>query len=445
MTEKQKKQIEELKEILKQPSIAAKNQGMQKMAEKIEQKLKELGAETKKIQVENSYPYIYAEIGEGPKTLLIYDHYDVQPCDNIDLWESDPFEPEIRDGKLYARGVSDNKGYFMLRVQAIREILEEDNKLPIKIKFLVEGEEEIGSPNLHTLSEEYGYLWEDADICLWESGGVNENDEPEMALGQKGITYIELSCEKGERDLHSGNASFVDSPVWRLVHALSTLRDKNGKVTVPELQKQIKEPTEKEEEIIKNKKWDGDKLLESFGREEFLAGRSKQEEVLNNHYFAGTCNICGIWGGFTELGGIKTVIPNKATAKIDFRLVADQDSTRVADFIRDHLDKNGFDDVKVKELLNEPVSKSDINNPLLQKVVSIIGEGYGTDVQLAVTAGSSGPGYYVASKYNMPIFHLGGGYPGTKAHAPNENVRLEDYFKVIEVTKKVIRELGKIE
>ncbi len=442
MTEKQKKQIEELKEILKQPSIAAKNQGMQKMAEKIEQTLIKLGAETKKIEVGNSYPYIYAEIGEGPKTLLIYDHYDVQPCDNMELWESDPFKPEIRDGKLYARGVSDNKGNFLSRVQAIRDILESDNELPIKIKFLVEGEEEIGSPNLHTLSEEYGYLWEDADICLWESGGVNENDEPEMVLGQKGITYIELSCEMGERDLHSGNASLVDSPVWRLIHALAILRDKEGNVTIPDLQEQVKSPTEKEKEIIKNKKWDGEKLLESMGRGEFLGGRETQEEVLNYHYFSATCNICGIWGGFTELGGIKTILPNKVTAKIDFRLVADQDSIKVTEIVREYLDENGFKDVEVKELINEPVSKSDINNSLLQKVIDTMSEEYEAEVQLAVTSGGSGPGYYVASKFNIPIFYSGAGYPRSKSHAPNENIRLKDYFKAIEVTKKIIRELG---
>jgi acetylornithine deacetylase/succinyl-diaminopimelate desuccinylase-like protein len=442
--EKEDKYIQELFEFLCHSSIAATGKGMKEMAGKVQQKLKDLGAKTQLLKADGSYPYVYGELGEGEKTLLIYDHYDVQPCENIDLWESKPFEPEIRDGKIYARGVSDNKGNLMLRIQAIRLIQEKLDKLPIKIKFLIEGEEEIGSPGLHKLSDEYGHLWEDADICLWETGGVNEKKQPVMVLGQKGVTYMELSCEQGERDLHSGNASLVNSAVWRLIHALATLRDKVGNVTIPELNKCIRKPTETEKEMIKKQDWDAAEVLKSLGREEFIGGYNvddKQEGVLTKHYFTPTCNICGIWGGFTEPRGIKTVLPNKATAKIDFRLVKDQDSTVVADIVRRYLDEKGFDDVEVNELINEPVHKSDVNNQLLQKVIGIISDSYGENTQLAITSGGSGPGYYVADRFAIPVFHLGAGYPGTNAHAPNENVRIDDYIKAIDATIDVILNL----
>lgn len=436
--------LEELFELLRLPSIAATGEGMEEMAVKVEQKLKELGAETRVFKVEDSYPYVYAEIGEGDKTLLIYDHYDVQPCENLDLWHSEPFEPEIRDGKIYSRGVADNKGNLMLRIQAIRLIKEKIGKLPIKIKFLVEGEEEIGSPNLHKLSEVHGHLWEDADICLWETGGVNEKSQPAMVLGQKGITYLELSCKLGDKDLHSGHASLFDSAIWRLIHALSTLRDKDGYLTISELNKKIVKPTEKELDLIRKEDWDAKKVLGAGGRESFLGGyksNDNKEKILERHYFTPTCNICGIWGGFTEPGGVKTVLPNKVCAKIDLRLVKNQDSSRVLDIVRSHLEEKGFGDIDVKELVSEPVFKTDPGNKLLQKVINTIGESYGEKVQLKITSGGSGPGFYVAGKYDIPVFHLGASYPNTQAHAPNENIRIKDYLKALDATVDVVLSL----
>lgn len=434
--------LQELVEFTSQPSIANQNMGMDEMAKKVDERLTKLGAKTQILTVGKSFPNIYAEIGEGDKTMLIYNHYDVQPADNLELWESEPFKPEFRDGKLFARGSADNKGNLLLRIQAVELYLEKFKKLPIKIKWIIEGEEEIGSPHLHDLSDEYGHMWNDADLCIWETGGVDEDGNPATVLGWKGISYLELSCEMGERDLHSGNATLADSAVWRLLHALTTLRDVEGNVTIPELTKSIKQPTQKEIELMKKEPWDKSKALESLGRTEFLKGSADKEEVLKQHYFNGSCNICSIKGGFME-EGIKTVLPNKASAKIDLRLVMDQDSSKVADIVREHLISNGFDDIQVNELIHEPVAKGSIDNETLQKAIESVENSYGRSMNVKVTSGGSGPAYHVASKYDIPILEVGGNYPETKAHAPNENIRVDDYFNGMHAFMNLIGDFGK--
>ncbi len=430
--------IQELVEFLKQPSIAALNKGMKEMADKVEEKLKSIGAKTQQLTIDGSYPYIIATLGEGEKTLLIYDHYDVQPEDPIELWDTPPFSPTIKNGKIYARGVADNKGNLLYRIQAIRTYIQQHGSLPIKIIWLIEGEEEIGSPHLEAFSEKYGHLWKDADICIWETGGVDEKDRPAMTIGMKGVLYVELISTLGQRDLHSGYASMVDSAVWRLLYALVSLRDKNGRITLDGFEKTITFPTAKEWELMENLDFDKEKTLQSLGRKNFLNNETDKKKVLFRHFFNGTCNICGIWGGFTKPKGIKTIIPNKASAKIDFRLVKDQDPDEILRLLREHLNKRGFKDIKIDKLVSEPVAKTDINHPLLQKIIKTISNSYGTEMQIKITSGGSGPMYFVADKYNIPVFHQGAGYPDAKEHAPNENIRIKDYIKAIEIFMDII-------
>lgn len=375
-------------------------------------------------------------------TLLIYNHYDVQPAGDEKLWESKPFEPEVRDGHIYARGVADNKGNLLMRLQAIRYYLENYGDLPIRIIYLVEGEEEIGSPNLDALAKAYGHLWKDADLCIWETGGVNEEGSPHTELGMKGVTYLELHSKLGDHDLHSGEASMFESPVWRLVQALNTLRSPEGKVLIDGIREQIKPPAERELQMIKDQMFDLQETLRSEGRDSFLNNEKDKDNILKFHYFEPTCNICGIWGGFMEPGGIKTIIPMEATAKIDLRLVADLDASQIAGMIRAHLDKRGFTDIEVKELIALPVGKTDVNNRFLERSHMLLEEAYGVKPDVTVTSGGSGPFYYIASQFNIPVFHIGALYPANRSHAPNENIRVKDYQKGLSAMLHIIDGLG---
>jgi acetylornithine deacetylase/succinyl-diaminopimelate desuccinylase-like protein len=197
---------DELRAFLRQPSIAAQGIGLEETAALVADRLRRLGAEAQILRLPDAAPVVYGSIGQGERTLLIYDHYDVQPPEPLELWHSQPFDPSERDGKLYARGVADNKGNLMLRIQAIESWLATEGDLPIRINFLVEGEEEIGSVHLEEFCQQYADLLK-ADGCLWETGGKNALEQPAIYCGAKGICYVELVARGASHDLHSSNAT----------------------------------------------------------------------------------------------------------------------------------------------------------------------------------------------------------------------------------------------
>ncbi|SFR97025.1 M20/M25/M40 family metallo-hydrolase [Anaeromicropila populeti] len=436
-----KKYLDELYEILQIPSVAVEGNGVYEVVEKIKDMFLEIGVETNTFEVNGSYPYLFAEFGEGSFTLLIYDHYDVQPTGDLNLWKSNPFQPEIREGKIYARGVADNKGNLMLRLQAIRLLKDRYKKIPIKIKWIIEGEEELGSPNLEAFSQKYGHLWNDSDLCLWESGGVDESGRPVILFGYKGISYMELSCKLGEKDLHSGNASYFDSAVWKLVQALNTLRDKDGYLTIPKLTECIEKPTEQEMQLLIQEKFDAEKFLNAKGRTDFIGNHTDKIEILKRHYFYNTCNISGLWAGYTGQG-IKSVMPCEAHAKLDIRLVKNQNSKEVAGIVSEHLKEHGFDDITVRELINEPVSTTDIDNPIINFLIQQIEISFEKEVNVKLSAAGTGPAYFLSTQYKIPIFSLGALYPGVNAHAPNEHVREDDYFTALSATYDILLSLS---
>jgi len=233
---------EELKEFCRQPSIAAQGIGLDEMAALVHARLKKLGAETRLMPVHGGPPVVYGEMGDGQRTLLIYDHYDVQPPDPLDLWISRPFDPQIRGGKIYARGVADNKGNLLARVQAVEAYRATIGELPLRVKWVIEGEEEVGSPHLASFAAEHAALLT-ADGCLWEAGYKDDSERPTMSLGVKGIMYLELKAYGARSDLHSALATIVPNPVWRLVWALSTLKDENDNILVDGLMDHVAEPT----------------------------------------------------------------------------------------------------------------------------------------------------------------------------------------------------------
>src|SRR5690625_5270595 len=271
---------------------------MEKMAKMVEQLLEEVDADIEYIETEG-YPIVYGEIkNNNEKTLSFYNHYDVQPEDPIDEWDTEPFEPTIIDGRLFGRGTADNKGNLLARVCAVHAYQQVYGKLPVDIKFVFEGEEEVGSPNLMTFAKEHPEKME-TDGFLWEGGERASDGGLDVGLGVKGICYVELVARAGNRDLHSSEAPVIENPAWRLVWALNTLKNEQEEILIDGFYDDIIPVTEEEIEFIKNIPVDEETMLKERGLSNFLHNVSGLE-LKKKLFLDPTCTICGIESGYTD-------------------------------------------------------------------------------------------------------------------------------------------------
>jgi acetylornithine deacetylase/succinyl-diaminopimelate desuccinylase-like protein len=370
---------------------------------------------------------------------LVYDHYDVQPPDPLDLWESEPFDPQIREGKLYARGVSDNKGDLLARIQSVEAYRATIGELPLKIKWVIEGEEEVGSPHVASFAEENAALLT-ADGCLWEAGGKDESERLTFYLGCKGVMYLELRAQGAKSDLHSSLATIVPSPVWRLVWALSTLKDENDHIMVDGLMDRVAKPTAAEMEMLARVPFDEEKMKARFGIPRFIRGLTGIE-ALQKHLYEPTCNVCGIKAGYIEQG-TKTVLPGTAMAKLDFRLVPDLEPDLVVKLLRQHLDRRGFGDIEIVPLVGGHSARTPPDAPIVKAAIAAARTVYGDDPVIYPLIAGSGPMYPLTQALGIPAFSTGVGHAGSLAHAPNENIRLKDYFEGIRFFAELVRQFG---
>ena len=421
--------LDELDEFLRMPSISAREgEGFRECAEWVANKLREAGAEAS-IMETDGHPVVYAEAGEGERTLLSYGHYDVQPPEPLELWESEPFEPTIRDGSLYARGVADDKGDVLARIQALRLFGEEHGPLPFKLKFLIEGEEEVGSPNFAPFVRANAELLS-ADACLWEAAWKDEAGRPVIFCGTKGMAYVELHARGPSHDLHSMYGGIAPNPAWRLVQALRTIKDERGNITIDGLDELAEEPSEKDLEAISRIPFDAGALKESWGVEAFDRDLS-DEDALFEMLLRPTANIAGIISGYTGPGS-KTIVPSEAFVKMDLRLVAGQSPGPVVELLRSHLRRRGFDDIEVVEMHGVEVAKTPIDSPVVQTAVEtwqVLGH---EDPVVYPTVGGSGPTSLIATELGIPTIMTGAvANVGSRFHSPNEWVRLDDYFESI--------------
>src|SRR5919202_6015316 len=278
--------LEELKEFLGMPSVSAQvsddEANFRGCARWVQGKLEEAGAEARIMETEG-HPVVYAEVGgsrrDSERALLSYGHYDVQPPEPLELWESDPFEPTVRDGVIFARGVADDKGDVLARIQALRLYQQEFGPLPFKLKFLIEGEEEVGSPSLANFVRSNEELLA-ADACLWEASMKDEADRPIIFCGTKGMLYVELRAKGASRDLHSMYAGIAPNPAWRLVQALRTIRDENGEIALDGLEDLIVPPEKEDLEAISEIPFDDATLKSSWGIGSFDRDLSGEEAIV---------------------------------------------------------------------------------------------------------------------------------------------------------------------
>jgi acetylornithine deacetylase/succinyl-diaminopimelate desuccinylase-like protein len=432
----------ELATLCAQPSIAAQNLGMQECAQLVAEMLK---ARDFKVEImpTDGAPVVYAERkGKQDKTLMFYNHYDVQPPEPLEEWASPPFEPTIRDGKMYARGVADDKGHIVSRLHAIDAILEQDGELPCNIKFVIEGEEETSSVHLHEFIELHQAKLA-ADACVWEFGGVDHRGVPIQYLGLRGICYVELSVRTASIDAHSGlGGSIFPNAAWRLIWALRSIKGTDEVIRIPGHYDDVVPPSARDLELLAALPEVSEEYKERYGVDYFLKGLTGGIELRREEVFVPTCTICGFSSGY-EGEGSKTVLPAYAMAKVDFRLVPNQKPEDVLLNLRKFLDDGGFQDVEITYLGGEPAARTDPDDPFVKLVVAAAEPVYGMPMQIAPMIGGSGPNYPFVHTLGLPVVTAGVGYPGSQAHAPNENMRIDLYLKGAEHIARIMKEFGK--
>jgi acetylornithine deacetylase/succinyl-diaminopimelate desuccinylase-like protein len=424
--------IEALEELLKIPSVSTIHKGIEECAEKVNQFLEEAGFSTQIIETKG-HPVVFGEKkGSEDKTLLFYDHYDVQPPEPLEEWKSPPFEPEIRTNRLYARGVADNKGNIMARLAAVERISE----LPITIKFVIEGEEEIGSPSLEAFVRKHQELLR-ADGCIWEAGYKDAAGRPTMFLGAKGLCYVELEARGPNRDLHSASAVLVENPAWTLIRALTSLKDFEETILIEGFYDDITPPEKEEQDLVSEIPYNGNLTKEMLGIDKFLLDMSDTEAV-SKILYGPSCNICGIFAGYTGEGS-KTVLPSKAMAKVDFRLVPNQDPIKIFKLLKNHLKKHEFTDIDVRLMGPLWPAKTSFKERFVTVVRESMDSVYDEKTIVYPTMSGSGPMWLFTDVLKIPTISIGVGDAESRAHSPNESINLTDYQEGIQVIEEVIK------
>jgi acetylornithine deacetylase/succinyl-diaminopimelate desuccinylase-like protein len=433
--------IDLLKLLCSSPSVSAEGRALAETADLVESLLVETGFETRQLSADGGPPAVWGELrGRSDRTLLLYNHYDVQPADPLELWETPPFEPTIRDGKLFARGTSDNKSQIALRLATIRAL---GGDLPATIRWIIEGEEEVASPTFDAIAAAHADLLR-ADGCLWEGGGLTSDGRPDLTLGFKGGLCVRLDLEVLRIDAHSAVAAVVPSAPWRLVEALATLRAPNGRVLIDGFYDAVRAPTDELRRLIAEQSPTvDDDLREAYGVKTFLDDL-QGEELRERISFAPTANIAGIHSGYSG-PGFKTVLPARASASMDFRLVPDQQPEDVLRRLRGHLDAHGFEDIEITALAQLYPAATPPTDPFVARAVAVAERVAGKPA--SITPLSPGGQPIVASLAR----HVGvpgvsapdnAVYWGNAAHAPNEHIRLQDIAPAIRYLAALLEDLG---
>ncbi len=424
-----------------QPSVSAQPEGLEECGELTVKLIREAGLSALLLRAPGGPPVVYGMgAGIAPTTLLLYNHYDVQPADPLEEWQSPPFQPLVADGKVYGRGTADTKGNIVARLWALRAYQQVFGWLPVTVKFLIEGEEEVGSPHL----EEFLHETEQrerfaADVCLWEGSYVDWNGRPDIRLGVKGILYVELEARTAERDMHSSWAPVVPNPAWRLLHALASLKDMDERILIPGFYDAVRPATSEELASLEFLPMDMEQTRVGFGIAGFL-GNSTGVDYWRKLMLEPTCNICGIESGYTGAGA-KTVLPASARAKLDFRLAPDQRPGDILRKLSDHLANQGFGDIEVRLIAAESPARSSMTAPFVALVKAAAVDAYGMPAGVYPSFPGTGPMSPIIELLGVTVADSGVGYSGSQIHAPNEHIRIEDFLKGMKHIAAIVHRL----
>ena len=427
--------LNELLELLRIPSVSARTEhknDMVKTAEAVKQRLIEAGVDKAEIYSTEGHPVVYAEkiIDKDKPTVLVYGHYDVQPADPLELWNSPPFEPVIKDDKIFARGACDDKGQFYMHVKAL-EIMNNTNTLPVNIKFIIEGEEEIGSPNLGKFVKQNRKLLE-ADVILISDTAMISLDNPSIDIGVRGLSYIEVEVTGPNRDLHSGvYGGAVANPITILAKMIASCHDENNYITIPGFYDDVINVPKAERKLLAEAPFDKDEYKKDLGIKKLWG-----EKGFTTNERTGirpTLEVNGIWGGYTGEGS-KTVLPSKAFAKISARLVPDQSSADITKKLIEYFEESAPAGVTVKATEHhggEPYM-TPIDSPAYKAAAKAIKTTFGKD-PVPVRGGGSIPICALfEEELGIKIVFLGFGLDSDNLHSPNEKFDIANFYKGIE-------------
>lgn len=428
--------LQKLNEFLSIQSIstsAEHNDDVRQAAHFVADYLNEIGFSNVSIEETGGHPLVFAESLENndKPTGLFYGHYDVQPADPLELWDSDPFEPEIRDGRLFARGASDDKGQVFMHLAVFEAYMKTEGKLPLNMKVCIEGEEEIGSANLYSYLEARREAF-NADFALISDSGMVASGQPTMLYGLKGFTGLEVTLRGANRDLHSGlYGGAVKNPAIALAQLLAKMKNEDEQVTIPGFYDDCEELAE-DERMLMNRAPSED-YRHSLGIPETAP---ESGYTVNEHLMARpTLEVNGIYGGY-QGEGTKTIIPSEATAKLTCRLVPGQDPQTVQDalvrFVENETPKGVHAEIK-RESLSAKAYKVDPNLPLIQKASASLTDAFGKETVFVRLGGSIPVVEWIDSLWAVPVILLGFGTPDDNLHAPNESFPLDHFDKGLQV------------
>ena len=431
LTEHREEQFEALNDFLRIPSVSTDSKfkaDVRDAAQFVSDYLTKIGFNQVEIEETKGHPLVYGEwleAGEDAPTVLVYGHYDVQPADPLELWETEPFEPTIRNGRLYARGASDDKGQVFMYLAVFEAFMKTTGKLPINVKVCIEGEEEIGSENLYDILKSKKEQF-NADFAMISDSGMVTEGQPTILYGLKGFTGLEFTIHGPENDLHSGiYGGAVRNPLMAMAHVLASMKDENEVVQVEHFYDDVEPITDEERQ-----------LMADAPSENFTKTTGIPETVSEHGYTAAehtmarpTLEINGMFGGY-QGEGTKTIIPSSATAKLTCRLVPGQDPEKVQDALVNHIEKTLPTGVTVsieREPLSAKAYKVDPSHPLIQKAAKSYGDAFNQPAVFVRMGGSIPVVEWIDDIFKMPIVLLGFGTPDDRLHSPNESFLLENY------------------
>jgi acetylornithine deacetylase/succinyl-diaminopimelate desuccinylase-like protein len=440
--------LQELMEFLRLPSISTdvgKPEDLKRTAEFVAHQLEKSQMTEVQIVPTGGHPIVYAERVEDPSkpTLLVYGHYDVQPVDPLELWETPPFEPSLRKAKLYARGATDDKGQLMIHFKSSEAFMEIEGRLPLNMKFLIEGEEEIGSAHLdHFIREHQQQL--QCDAVVISDTAMFSKDVPSICYGLRGMAYVEIEVHGPNQDLHSGSfGGPVGNPAFALAQIIASMKDSSDHITIPHFYDDVKELTESERKQFASLPFDAAAYKKDLGLRE-LAGEGGFTP-LEQLWARPTLEINGLISGFTGKGA-KTVLPAKALAKISMRLVPDQDHVEITREFEEYVQAVAphWVDVEVRSIHGGSPWVADLDHPAMVAAGDAIEFGFGKRPVFQREGGSIPVVATFTELLNAPTVLMGIGLPDENAHAPNENLDLQNFYAGIKSSAYFIRRFAEL-
>ena len=437
--------LRDFRTLLRQPSVSAQGKGINDCARIVKKYMDDAGITTQILPEKDGNPVVFGEVKSktSSKTLLLYGHYDVQPVEPIEEWKSGPFEAKLQGKKIVARGAADSKNNVISCIKATGSFLKTTGDVPLNLKFLFEGEEEIGSPHLPAFVEaNKERLKADSVVCY--DGDLDETGRAKINLGVKGLLYVELRCKKAREDLHSSYAPLVENPAWRLVWALNSMKSPDGKILIRGWYDDVEPFTPAQSKLVSKIPFHGANLLKEWGLKKFLDAKTDRE-AFKRYLMEPTCTICGFKTGYIGQGS-KTVLPGSAMLKIDFRLVYNQNPKKLLAILKDHLHYHGFDDIQVKALGFLEPSRTPPSAPIARAAAKAAKTTFGSNPVILPRNPASGPDYLFTKRLGMDSIWTGSALPSaySHAHAPNEYTTTDDFVNGIKYIGAIMQEFGKL-